>query len=119
MPLCIGFSISVTSCVKVTASPPFNNNYQSDKRKEKQTLIENKQTFHNIRDELQVCGQVLDLVQAGKSCDGDILIAVHLRFEVEVTAKVFPVQRQRSQQKELMIRNVGAGQYSSHWMKQK
>lgn len=47
-------------------------------------------TLDDIRDELQVGADALDLVQAGQSLDGHVLVAVHLRDEVEVAAEKLP-----------------------------
>lgn len=64
---------------------------QSDTHAEKQTL-----TFQNVGDEVLVCADVLDLVEAGQSLDGKILVAVHLRVEVQVAAEVLPVDGERT-----------------------
>lgn len=50
---------------------------------QKQTL-----TSENIGDEVQVCGEIPDLVEAGQSRDGNILVAVHLSLEKQVIAEV-------------------------------
>lgn len=67
-----------------------NNKRRSDTHAEKSTL-----TFQNVADEVQVRADVLDLVEAGQSLDGNILVAVHLRVEVQVAAKVLPVEGER------------------------
>lgn len=45
-------------------------------------------TSENIGDEVQVCGEIPDLVEAGQSRDGNILVAVHLSLEKQVIAEV-------------------------------
>lgn len=62
---------------------------QTDTRAQKSRL-----TLQNVGDEVQVCADTLDLVEAGQSLDGNILVAVHLRNEVQVVAEVFPVEGQ-------------------------
>lgn len=52
-------------------------------------------TFQNVGDEVQVRADALDLVEAGQSLDGNILVAVHLRIEVQVVAEVLPVEGQK------------------------
>lgn len=58
----------------------------SDTRPQKSTL-----TLDDVGDKLQVRADVLDLVQTGQGLDGDVLVAVHLRNEVQVVAEVLPV----------------------------
>lgn len=62
---------------------------QTDTRAQKSRL-----TLQNVGDEVQVCADILDLVEAGQSLDGNVLVAVHLRNEVQVVAEVFPVEGQ-------------------------
>lgn len=48
-------------------------------------------TSQNFRDDLHVCADASDLVQAGQTLDGNILVVIHLRNEVQVVAQVLPV----------------------------
>lgn len=57
-------------------------------------ILSFKLTLHNVGDEVQVCADALDLVQTGQTLDGNVLVAVHLRKEVQVAAEALPVEEQ-------------------------
>lgn len=50
-------------------------------------------TFQKIGEEVLVCGEAPNLVQTHQGGDVDVLVTVHLRMEVQVTAEVLPEKR--------------------------